>query len=472
MRNPLIRLAFSAAMMMTGTAHLYGDESIVEEPGSGTILKSEPVDKVEAAFARGKKLLPSLEKIRGISFKRDVVMEVQSHDDFAAHLRKEIARQYGQDGGKAVMDALTRLGFLEESLDLGDAMIDLMKSQAAAHYSPKDNAYYLLMPDMPPLMLDMISAHELFHALQDQHFDLHKFVMADVEAIQDNGDAASAKQALVEGEATFVMTLHSVIAMTGMPLKSALPFVSQQILMQGSMTYDEMLASLKQQAGMMKQFGMEESAKDIDDLPRYFVESMQALYLKGGAMVQHVYAKQGWEGIDALYRNPPDSMEQILHPEKLIGERDMPVDVRLPNFIKHATKAGWVLLEEDVAGELGIFSYLDMWRKADNIPLAKRSAAGWGGDRYYYLSNKASKEAGLIWRTVWDSEDDAVEFAAALKDSLKQRFEGLEAVPGKEGVWSHKGTRFLRVSLDVEKRQVDLLDADSLKTLTFFFEKL
>ena len=171
------------------------------------------------------------------------------------------------------------------------------------------------------------------------------------------------------------------------------------------------------------------------------------------------------------YSHPPESTEQVLHPEKLIGDRDAPVDVRMPALVKQAAKAGWRLSEEDVAGELGMFSYLDSWLKeADGEP--GKMAAGWGGDRYYFFETPEDVQV-LVWRTEWDTVKDAEEFKQGFAASLPHRFDGTPILEDDTTrIWQVGDNRFIGVAHQSESKRVDIVDADGMKNLRLFLEKL
>jgi hypothetical protein len=55
----------------------------------------------------------------------------------------------------------------------------------------------------------MLFAHELYHGLQDQHFDLDAYMRPDGHG-ESNNDQVLARQAVVEGEATYMMSMWMV----------------------------------------------------------------------------------------------------------------------------------------------------------------------------------------------------------------------------------------------------------------------
>ena len=79
-------------------------------------------------------------------------------------------------------------------------MIDLLTEQIAGLYDPKAREFY--MADWIPLEDQrMVMAHELTHALQDQHFQIDAWV----KAAQPNDDAEMAREAVLEGSAMAAM---------------------------------------------------------------------------------------------------------------------------------------------------------------------------------------------------------------------------------------------------------------------------
>jgi len=151
-------------------------------------------------------------QIRGLPFKRGVPAERQSTAQFQEYLRRKIDEvvpasillNYGR--------IVRTLGLYRGPAidDYSAMMTSVMGSQAGAYYDPKQQRFYVLMSRMPELMQGVLYSHELYHALQDQHFDLSRFLEpAGGKRVLDS-DQAMARQAVVEGEATYVMNLWAL----------------------------------------------------------------------------------------------------------------------------------------------------------------------------------------------------------------------------------------------------------------------
>ena len=414
--------------------------------------------------------------IRGLEFKKKVQADVQSIAAFRAKVRKEISEQYGEDGGDAYVRALLKLGSLKKPVKLTAMALALLEEQAAAHYDTDDNMYHLLSTNVTAFGLDLISSHELCHALQDQHFDLHEFAEKDIEAIRDNADAIAAKQCLIEGEATLVMMVWMLMKEAEtLSVEMATEMASVAVMVQASIDVDTLIALSEQQAKTMesRMGSMAGSAEDLRKYPRFFVEQLLAAYIQGAVFVDRVRGEHGWPGVSDMYKLPPQSTEQILHPEKyLAAERDEPIDVRLRGVAEKLPR-GWVLREEDVLGEMGLQVLFKIWpaEAAVDIEAAESAAAGWGGDRYYYFEKKDDpKENLLVWQTVWDTRRDALEFSAAYRALLLDRFPSAQkhARSGAKSavrfqVWEVTPARFLKLA--VQDKVVNIVDTTDVSLL-------
>jgi hypothetical protein len=233
-------------------------------------------------------------------------------------------------------------------------------------------------------MDDILTIHELDHALQDQHFNLAKI---DKETAP-NWDQGFAAQCLIEGDATLVMMDYMASAMGVDPG-----------MLDGMMGDDSMLAG----GGMM--------GAGSSKAPPFIQKLISDPYFKGMTFCSTLRAQGGWKKVDSAYRRLPASSEQILHPERYL-RNDAPktLNVNLP-----AAPAGWSYLGCDVAGEYLIRNMGESLVGADQ---AARAAEGWGGD--LYCAYVKGYQEGLVWMTVWDSENDAKEFEAVARQLVSK----------------------------------------------------
>jgi len=200
--------------------------------------------------------------------------------------------------------------------------------------------------------------------------------------------------------------------------------------------------------------GIKASIDAMSAIPPFILDPLFGAYTKGAAAVAAVRDAGGWAAVGELYKNPPESTEQLLHPkEKLIGKRDYPVVfdfAPLPTLF-----AGLKPLDADVLGELTMAVYFKNW--GDKNPAAE--VLGWGGDRYEAF-DVGGKVVG-VWMTTWDAPSDSARFAKAYAATLGRRFPGEPASsvggPAAVGVTHPDGTTTL-VSHAKGSKDVAILD--------------
>ena len=187
--------------------------------------------------------------------------------------------------------------------------------------------------------------------------------------------------------------------------------MAKVVSMQANMGVDQLRETLKQPE-VAKAVGsdMQTAVDATDKIPSFIMDSMMAVYLKGAGFVFAVH-EQGWPAVEKLYAEyPPQSTEQILHPEKWLA-REAPTAFKWPSFEKVAVLKDWELLDDDVLGE---FQWRSVFKEQGLAAEAESAAAGWDGDRYAVFKRKDSKATLLLLRTRWDSEKEAKEFAERL----------------------------------------------------------
>jgi hypothetical protein len=138
--------------------------------------------------------------------------------------------------------------------------------------------------------------------------------------------------------------------------------------------------------------------------PAIFRESLIFPYFQGMVFCLDLSSERGWQAIHAAYLDPPTSTEQILHPEKYVGaERDEAQAVTIPALDGLVPK-DWKHLGGNCLGEFQTSVLLRRQRSG------RRAAEGWDGDRYEVFQH-ADGRLGLVFVSVWDSADDAQQFA-------------------------------------------------------------
>ncbi|MCK6473114.1 MAG: hypothetical protein L6R28_15325 [Planctomycetes bacterium] len=348
---------------------------------------------------------------RGLKLKNAVAMGQLDEPK----LKQKVLKMFDDELPAAKMAPLEKslksFGYIPEEMNLGEYYPKLLTSQIGGFYDPKEK--YLVLIDreggplgpqgekmfgkeMMELMSNTMMVHEITHAIQDQHFDLSKFGH---DAVLD--DAAAAKTALIEGDATLVMY--------GYMLNSDLervPMVAQQMKMFSS--------NPGQLAAMMPDMP---GAKELAEAPAYLSENLMFSYIQGMVFALEVKKAGGQKLLDhAFTKDPPRSTEQILHPEKWLAKRDDPVKIELPDLTQSVLQ-GFARIQEGTWGEFNIRLMLEEKLGAAGKAEAATAAEGWGGDRFAVYERDGARVP--VWCVDFDTQKDAEEFKAAVAKALK-----------------------------------------------------
>lgn len=274
-----------------------------------------------------------------------------------AHVDEEVPRPAIRGQG----ELLVGLGLLPPSYDYEKGVFDLLEAQLAGFYEPGDKTMYLAA-DLGRKEADATLAHELVHALQDQHWDLGP----KLRFRPDAGDVTSAVHALAEGDAMSAMldVLFAADKRTALDVS------------------DDVLA-----AEMRAEILLTPSLAEV---PTILKASLVAPYVDGLLFVNRLRRDGGWRAVDDAWSRPPETSEQLLHRDKWRArEPALPV----PALSTDALAPGFATLYTDTVGEQGVRLVFEEWGKRS---AAVRAAEGWGGDRSWVLGRKQGDSEELV----------------------------------------------------------------------------
>jgi len=369
-------------------------------------------------------VLKETSEIRELSILRNVQSGAQSRSE----IERMVIKNLDTDTTPAEMHAsevvLKAFGLAPPDFEYRPFLIKLLAEQVAGYYDPKAKRFYLAdwieIDGQKPVM-----AHELTHALQDQHFNLKRFD----KWPKGDADAELAVHALIEGDATLAMTLY----LAKHPM-IALSFIRAS---------------------------QETSTEQFNRAPRTLRESLLFPYQEGLKWATHVYRRGGWTMVSKAFTKLPQSSEQILHPEKYFSY-EQPVKLTLPNF-RRTLGPEWKHIDNDVNGEWGYYLVLDEY--LENPSESRRAAAGWGGDRFAIYEGPKGSPAFVAQITSWDTAADAKEFFDAYLKRTQRRFTDAMFINGDNrcdwkgrsgsGVMELQGSRVLILEGIPPKAKVD-----------------
>jgi hypothetical protein len=379
--------------------------------------------RATAALGRVASIMPTLAKVRELTFDHDIPREYQSTDDFRKFVHAEITKELPEGKADDESAALFQLGLLLKPGNVAQLEEQAFVTQAGAYYDPEAKKFFLVMVPDSELVLDTISAHELTHGLQDQHFDLRKF-MADTGPHKLDDDQQTVRRFIAEGDATFTMFLYAIASVTHADKLDArlMKTLRGQLEQYAAMSPEDMMKQNSSGFSTMDP-DIKKSIDAMAEIPYTVLVPMVDSYMQGALLVADAFDRGGWPEVNALYANPPESTEQAMHPlTKLYPKRDHP---------HHATvaKLAGTELANLVFGELQWQIYFTLW-----VPDQKTKASeGWGGDRAIVTRRTDGRIVARI-ATTWDTPADADEFTAAYVASLAKRFPGAQGDALKDGV--------------------------------------
>ena len=333
--------------------------------------------------------------MRGLEEKTPIEPTIVSPEEITEVIRTSFDEDYPPDEVAADERLYHGLGLLPKDQKLKDVYIDLLESQVAGLYDPVRKKLYVVSKagEVGPVE-KVYYSHEYDHALQDQNFDLE----AITDGLQDETDEALARQALVEGDAYVLMTYW----------------------LQQNLTPDELAEVIQSSADP-------EAQQALNRIPPIVQAQLVFSALQGTQFVGAIQMSGDWSAVDAAFSDPPQSTEQILHPEKF-NAREAPIRVDLPDDLANKMGSGWSVVDEDTMGE----HQTAIWLGSGSVAAADDASAGWGGDRITLLGGPNDSWA-IAWHTVWDSDDDAAEFEVTAQAAVDKAGGPGRIVPGEGG---------------------------------------
>jgi hypothetical protein len=325
----------------------------------------------------------AVQQLRGLTRRTPVARTILTEDQLKALITASFEKSNPPAFVAANEQLEKALGLFPADASLKDLEVQLLSSQVAGLYDPDTKAMDVVSKTGTIGPIEQITyAHEFDHALQDQSFGLAKLGLDDTS----NSDRALARLSLPEGDATLLMTLWAETNMT----PGQLLLLAQQA---NDPTQTAILAAMP------------------DDLK----ETLLFPYESGLSWVSGLQTSGGWAAVNAAYAKPPDSTEQILHPDKW-ASHEAPIAVTIPADLPSRLGAGWTMPLTDTLGELQLRIWLEQVGKL-SASLAEPAAAGWGGDRVALVQKGSTFGIAII--TKWDTGPDAVEFSTAAGPTLK-----------------------------------------------------
>ena len=403
-----------------------------------------------------KRTAARFEAMRCLTFDSLPPVEIMDREEFAA----ETEAQYADvDEASAQFDNAQFEAMLTISSD--EDAVEVRQADRAAvvggYYDFINDEVVVISDDPDQLQLDeAILAHELGHALQNQHFDLAQYE-------RPTQDLDNAKLGVIEGD------VHRI--------------------------EDEYLAYCEEELWNEPCILDDSEQDDPQEPPSWGLYFMQFQpYTDGQNFVDHVYEDGGWDAVDALYEDMPNSSVDVIYPERY-GEFE-PADLE----VEDRSSEDWERLDPpqgpdyNVIGQAGL-SAMFMGQSYEAISAGQNNnileineflpqdpenpinydleqTSGWAGDRLYAYGETDGDDHAVVWKLAWEDEQDLTDFVRGYEELAEAR--GGEPVEGTAHTYAFgDGSDFdMAVTLYPDEDRLWIVTAPTTDDLTAVHDEI
>jgi hypothetical protein len=390
-------------------------------PGSGT-----PAPQAEEKIIspkEAKELFRSVDEIlkfasndTGLPIDHEVKRRLTDRKEVESYLEKGMKDDKDAKRLERSSVVLKKFGLLPRDFDLGPFLVAMLREQVAGYYDPKKKTVNILnwvdMEQQKPVL-----AHELTHALQDQSFDMLKWMKeAQTEGDKkqdptpadiDTDEESEAREAVVEGQAMVVM-MDYALAPSG-----------------------KTLLDMPQLGDALKQ-GMLEGPADsptFRDAPNFLKEELTFPY-RYGMDFTIALEKQGGRKLSyaGAFKDPPKTTREIMEPETYLAHEQLEPLKRI-DFKRDFE--GYDTFDIGAIGEFDVDVLVEQYAGRQE---AEAMYPAWRGGYYYAgrVKGKKSGPIGVLYLSRWSTAEKAAEFAAVYAKSLTQRYQKRQGL-GSDG---------------------------------------
>ncbi len=387
--------------------------------GEGARASQSPQPETVISSKEAKELFRSVDEIlqfasqdTGLPILHRVKRRLTKRDEVEAYVVKSMKDDKDAKRLERSSEVLKKFGLLPRNFDLGNFLVVMLREQVAGYYDVKTKTVNLLnwidAEQQKPVL-----AHELTHALQDQSFDIDKWMKgsnpnadkkedpspADIE----NDEESAARQAVVEGQAMVVMLDYS-LAPAGKTVLNSPQIVDA--LKQGMLVGTADTPAFREAPIFLKE--------ELTFPYRYGLDFTAALLQAGGKGLAYAGA----------FKDAPKTTREIMEPETYLDHEKLD-PVKLIDMDKD--------LKSYDAFDIGAMGEFDVDVLVEQYAGAKEATAiypEWRGGYYFAGKPKSNKSApiALLYISRWSSPAKASEFAAVYAKSLAQRYQKRQAL--------------------------------------------
>jgi hypothetical protein len=375
-------------------------------------------DQAKELFGLVDQLIKFSSQETGLPIKSEVKRRMTTR----AEVEKYLLEKFNEDEDAKRMQrseiVLKKFGLLDRDFNLKPFLLALLKEQIEAYYDPKTKTVNMLdwiaVDEQKPVL-----AHELTHALQDQHVDLDKWsdqTPSDVshKAADDSEHLAkdefdTAREAVTEGQATAVM-MDNILKPMGK-----------------SLVGDPEVVDL-----IKKQMAGSDNSPVLARAPLLLSESLLFPYREGLSFEQDVWMDSGRAAaFTGVLDRPPSSSWEIMNPREYEKGHVAPIPY-LPD-IHPLVDQTYRPYDIGQVGQLDVHILTGLFGgdgAARDLTSAWNGGIYWAGQRLSATTPEelaSSRSISLFYLSAWTNEASARAFARLYADELGRKYSGLKA---------------------------------------------
>jgi hypothetical protein len=353
-------------------------------------------------------------KVTGLPILQTVKRRLVTRDEVEKYLMHQLQNDRDAKRLQRSELVLKKFGLLDRDFQLKPFLIQLLREQIAGYYDDKTKTVNLL-DWIPPDEQKPVLAHELTHALQDQHIHLEKWDHDDDRPTpknvqQDNEHIATdeedtVRDAVVEGQAMAVF-IDYVLAPSGKSLLTAPQVVDK----------------------MNQAMGDSSDSPTLANAPLLLQQSLIFPYVAGLNFVRAVWTAKGRDAAFAgMLDHPPSSTYELMNPTAYLTHAPVPM-LRMPD-IHSLIDSQYRPYDIGVMGEFDVQVMAELF---GGQAAADALAPAWRGGIYYTAQSREATTASakdstsslaLLYLSRWATPEAAVAFANLYAAEIPRKYD-------------------------------------------------
>jgi hypothetical protein len=359
------------------------------------------------SFASDDSQLPIKHEVKKRLISRD---EVEKYVLDKFHEDKDVKRMQREE------IVLKKFGLLDRDFQLQPFLVSLLKEQIAGYYDNKTKTVNLL-DWVPPEEQKLVLAHELTHALQDQHSDLEKWEPDGPDGVSKNVKEDNERLAIDERDTALDAVLEG---------QAMVVYMDYTLKPKGK----SLLTSPDVMRTPSDELDSSGSSPIMDRAPLLLQQSMLFPYRDGLGFEQRLLKDKGAPfAFAGVLDKPPSTSYEIMNPTAYERAAKVPL-LQMPD-VHGLLDAGYEPYDIGAMGELDVRILTELFGGPE---VAAILTPQWRGGLYYAVQSRkavtpaeqaATSSVALLYLSAWRTEGAAKEFAKVYARELNKKYSGV-----------------------------------------------